>query len=197
MSAIDECLDERRVDESGQLELSDTFLVTRLAARPLPAFPMRDFRHVFSNTRELQLFSTGDTTTSQLSTHALSVRFLTRTREEVDQLRACLPEDGKSLEALVLAHVERVASKISVGAQSFGFGEIDVIASAIELLAHDGDPRTALERLLLVKRLDEQVSALEVYVEFALAEQALPQSGAPLPLADYVPRFATRGKQGR
>jgi hypothetical protein len=194
MSAIGECLDEHRVDESGQLELSDTLLVAGFAARPLPAFPMRDFRHVFSNTRELQLFSTGDTTTSQLSTHALSMRFLTRTREEVDQLRACLPEKGKPLEALVLAHVERVARKISASAHAFEFREIDAIAAAIELLAHDSSPRPRVEQLILVKRLDEQVSALEIYVEFALAEKSLPESADSLPMSAYVPRYATREK---
>ena len=43
--------------------------------------------------------NTGDTSTSQMSQQALVLRFLTRAREEVTQLRACLPEEPLALEA--------------------------------------------------------------------------------------------------
>ena len=37
------------------------------------------------------MFETGNTTTSQMTQRELALRFLTRTRSEMDQLRACLP----------------------------------------------------------------------------------------------------------
>lgn len=152
---------------------------------------MQDFPRAI-HYAELYVFNTGDTTTSQLSTHALSVRFLTRTREEVDQLWALIPEDKKTLERPVLAHIERVAHRISSGAHAFEFKEIDAIAAAIELLAHDHNARTQREKLLLVRRLDEQVCALEVYVEFALAEKSLQESAGALPMSEFIPGYATR-----
>jgi HPt (histidine-containing phosphotransfer) domain-containing protein len=182
-----------RIDQSGHRDFSDTFCNRSVSTCESPRHTCQNFS-AQSTTRSLQLFSTGDTTTSQFSTHALSMRFLTRTREEVDQLRACLPEDKKTLELTLLAHIERVAHKISSGAQGFGFKEIDAIAAAIELLAHDHQARTPGQKLLLVKRLDEQVCALEVYVEFALAEKSLQESAADLPMSAYVPQYATRRK---
>ena len=112
----------------------------------------------------------GDTSTSQMSRQALVLRFLTRTREEVTQLRACLPEEPLALEPDVLAQLARIAHKIGSTAEPFGFPEITVIAGAVELLSHDGGKRTARERIELGMRLQDKVSALEIYVEHALAE---------------------------
>lgn len=113
---------------------------------------------------------TGDTSTSQMSRQALVLRFLTRAREEVAQLRSGLPLEPLALEPEVLAHLERIAHKIGSTAEPFGFPEITVIAGAIELLAHDGGSRTLRERFELRIRLDDKVAALEIYVEHALAE---------------------------
>ena len=124
----------------------------------------------------------GDTSTSQMSQHTLVLRFLTRTREEVTQLRTCLPEEPLALEPEVLAHLARIAHKIGSTAEPFGFPEISVIAGAVELLAQDGGKRSARERIELGLRLQDKVSALEIYVEHALAEaegQAEPQNQAP------------------
>jgi HPt (histidine-containing phosphotransfer) domain-containing protein len=118
---------------------------------------------------------TGDTSTSQMSQRALVLRFLTRAREEVAQLRNCLPVEPLALEPEVLANLERIAHKIGSTAEPFGFPEISVIAGAIELLAHDGGSRTVRERLELRIRLDDKVAALEIYVEHALAEAEMQQ----------------------
>lgn len=115
---------------------------------------------------------TGDTTTSQFSQQALAVRFLERTQVEISQMRACLPDDLIALEPPAVAQIERMAHKISSAADSFGFPEISMIAAAIELLAHGSSAKTVRERLILGNRLTEQVSALEVYVEFELAERS-------------------------
>jgi HPt (histidine-containing phosphotransfer) domain-containing protein len=115
---------------------------------------------------------TGDTTTSQFSQQALAVRFLERTQVEITQMRACLPDDLIALEPPAVAQIERMAHKITSSADSFGFPEISMIAAAIELLAHGSNAKTVRERLILGSRLSEQVSALEVYVEFELAERS-------------------------
>ena len=118
--------------------------------------------------------NSGDTSTSQMSQQALVLRFLTRTREEVAQLRARLPEEPLALEPDVLTQLARIAHKIGSTAEPFGFPEITVIAGAVELLSHDGGRRTARERIELGMRLQDKVSALEIYVEHALAEAELP-----------------------
>jgi HPt (histidine-containing phosphotransfer) domain-containing protein len=114
--------------------------------------------------------NSGDTSTSQMSRQALVLRFLTRTREEVVQLRARLPEEPLALEPDVLTQLARIAHKIGSTAEPFGYPEITVIAGAVELLSHDGGKRGARERIELGLRLQDKVSALEIYVEHALAE---------------------------
>ncbi len=135
---------------------------------------------------------TGDTSTTQLSQHALAVRFLSRTQLEIAQMRACLPDEAMALEPPAIAHVERMAHKIAVAAETFGFPQISAIAAAIELLSHDSKAKTMRERLLLLTRLNEQMSALEVYVEFALAEHTAQQAAAGLPISAYLPGFNAR-----
>lgn len=136
----------------------------------------------------------GDTSTSQMSQLALAVRFLSRTRLEICQMRACLPEEAMALEQPALALIERMAHKIAGAAESFGFPQVSAIAAAIELLTHDCKTDTMRERLLLVTRLSEQVSALEVYVEFALAEHTAQEAAAGLPMSAYLPGFGARHK---
>jgi HPt (histidine-containing phosphotransfer) domain-containing protein len=134
----------------------------------------------------------GDTSTTQLSQQQLVLRFLMRTREEVTQLRGCLPTEPLALEPEVLAQLARVAHKIASTAEPFGFPEISVIAGAIELLAHDANGRTVRERFALAMRLDEKVVALEIYVEHALAEAEKLEQPPDLPLAARLPRFGSR-----
>jgi HPt (histidine-containing phosphotransfer) domain-containing protein len=138
------------------------------------------------------VYRTGDTSTTQMSQHALAVRFLTRTQLEITQMRACLPEEPIALEPPALAQVERMAHKISGAAESFGFPQISAIAAAIELLTHDCKAKTMRDRLLLAARLTEQVSALEVYVEFALAERTAQEAAQALPMSAFLPRFARK-----
>jgi HPt (histidine-containing phosphotransfer) domain-containing protein len=127
-----------------------------------------------------------------MSQHALAVRFLTRTQLEITQMRACLPDEPIALEPPALAQVERMAHKISGAAESFGFPQISAIAAAIELLTHDCKAKTMRDRLLLAARLTEQVSALEVYVEFALAERTAQEAAQALPMSAFLPRFARK-----
>ena len=136
----------------------------------------------------------GDTSTTQLSQQQLVLRFLTRTREEVTQLRTSLPVEPLALEPEVLAQLARVAHKIASTAEPFGFPEISVIAGAIELLAHDGNGRTVRERYALAMRLEDKVTALEIYVEHALAEAEKQEQAPDLPLAARLPRFGVRQK---
>ena len=138
--------------------------------------------------------NTGETSTSQMSQQALILRFLRRARDEVAQLRACLPVEPLALEPEVLAHVARMAHKIGSTAETFGFPEISVIAGAVELLAHDGGKRTARERIELGLRLQDKVSALEIYVEHALAEAELLEPVPVLPVAEVIPRLRVRQK---
>ena len=69
-----------------------------------------------------------------------------------------------------------------------------MIAGAVELLAHDGGKRTARERIELGVRLQEKVSALEIYVEHALAEAELLEPVSVLPVTEAMPRIRARQK---
>ena len=138
------------------------------------------------------VFETGNTTTTQMSRRALEVRFLTRTQVEVSQMKACLPDEAIALEPPAVAQIERLAHHIAGAAESFEFPQISAIAAAIELLCHDTRAKTYRERLLLMNRLTEQVTALEVYVEFALAERTAQDAAAGLPMSAYLPGFARK-----
>jgi len=91
-----------------------------------------------------------------MSQQALSLRFLTRTQAEVGQMSACLPEAPYPLEPAAIAHIQRMAQKISSAAEAFGFPEIDTIAAGIELLTQDG-VRTVRQRLELAAKLVEKI----------------------------------------
>jgi len=138
------------------------------------------------------VFETGNTTTSQMSQRELVLRFLTRTSTELAQMRACLPDTRLPIEPLALSHLERMAGKISSAAEAFGFPEIGVIAGAIELLAQVSASRTVRERLTLATRLAAQLSALEVHVEYELAEIERHQIPEDLPMSAQLPRFRAR-----
>ena len=117
------------------------------------------------------MFETGNTATSRMSQRELALRFLSRTLGELDHMRACLPDTKLPIEPLAIAHLERMAAKTSNAAEAFGFPEIGVIAGAIELLSQARNGRsTVRERLELGTRLAAQLSALEVHLEFELAE---------------------------
>ena len=142
--------------------------------------------------------NTGDTSTSQMSQRELAVRFLTRTRDEVAQMAACLPDTPFALEPAAIAHIQRMAQKISSAAEAFGFPEIDTIAAGIELLTQDGT-RSVRQRLELAALLTEKISTLQVYVEFELAEKEAQQVPAVLvpevvPLSAHIPGFRARRK---
>lgn len=140
---------------------------------------------------------TGDTSTSQMSQQALAIRFLTRTQAEVAQMAACLPESPTpfALEPAAIAHIQRMAQKISSAAEAFGFPEIDTIAAGIELLTQEGMIRTVRQRLELAAVLVEKVSTLQVYVEFELAERETRQVPKEvLPLSAHIPGFRARRK---
>ena len=128
-----------------------------------------------------------------MSQKALALRFLTRTQADVAQMRACLPEEPVAMEAAAIAHVERMAHKISSGAEAFGFPEIDAIAGAIELMTQDG-ARSVRQRLELISQLAERISALSVYVEFELAENEIRRVPGELPLSAQLPGFGPRRK---
>jgi HPt (histidine-containing phosphotransfer) domain-containing protein len=136
----------------------------------------------------------GDTSTSQMSQHALSMRFLTRTRAEVAQMLACLPEEPIAIEAAAIAHIERTAHHISTATEAFGFPEIDAVAGAIELMTQPGPRRTVRERIELVTRLLERISALSIYVEYELADKEAKQVPEELPMSAALPRFSARRK---
>ena len=138
------------------------------------------------------MYKTGNTTTTQMSRRELEVRFLTRTQLEVSQMKACLPQEAIALEPPAVAMIERMARHISGAAESFEFPQISAIAAAIELLCHDTRAKTYRERLLLMNRLTEQVSALEVYVEYALAERTIVESATNGPLSAFLPGFARK-----
>ena len=138
------------------------------------------------------VFETGNTTTTQMSRRELEVRFLSRTQLEISQMKACLPDEAIALEPPALAQIERMAHHISGAAESFEFQQISAIAAAIELLTHDQRAKTYRERLMLMNRLTEQVTALEVYVEFALAERTAKEATTAAPLSAYLPGFGSR-----
>lgn len=135
---------------------------------------------------------TGNTTTSQMSQRELALRFLGRTRSELAQMRACLPDAKLPIEPLALAHLERMAGKICSSAEAFGFPEIGVIAGAIELLSQVAVGRTVRERLELTTRLDAQLAALEVHIEYELAEREIQTMGEDLPMSAALPGFRAR-----
>jgi len=139
------------------------------------------------------VFETGNTTTSQMSQRELALRFLSRTRSELEQMRACLPDTQLPIEPLAMNHLERMAAKISSAAEAFGFPEIGVIAGAIELLSQAGCTRsTVRERLELTTRLGAQLSALEVHLEYELAERDLEGMAEELPISASLPGFRAR-----
>jgi hypothetical protein len=138
------------------------------------------------------VFETGNTTTTQMSQRELALRFLTRTRMELAQMRACLPDTQLPIEPLAMAHLERMAGKISSAAEAFGFPEIGVIAGAIELLCQVSGARTVRARLELGNRLAAQLAALEVHVEYELAERERVQVPEQLPLSAQLPGFRAR-----
>jgi len=129
-----------------------------------------------------------------MSQHALALRFLTRTQAEVAQLRACLPDEPMPIELAAIAHIERMAHRISSGAEAFGFPEIDAIAGAIELMTQDVMGRTVRQRIELAVQLTERVSALSVYVEYELAEKEAKRVPDELPMSADLPGFGTRRK---
>ena len=105
-----------------------------------------------------------------MSQRELAMRFLMRTRLELTQMRACLPDTDLPIEPLAVAHLGRMAAKISSAGEAFGFAEISVIAGAIELLSQVSLSRTVRERLELSTRLSAQLATLEVHVEYELAD---------------------------
>jgi hypothetical protein len=127
-----------------------------------------------------------------MSQRELALRFLTRTRVDLAQMRACLPDAQLPIEPLALAHLERMAGKVSSSAEAFGFPEIGVIAGAIELLSQVAVGRTVRERLELGSRLGAQLSALEVHVEYELAERERVSVPEELPLSASLPGFRAR-----
>ena len=137
------------------------------------------------------MFETGNTTTSQMSQRELALRFLTRTRMELAQMRACLPDTRLPIEPLAMTHLERMAGKVSSAAEAFGFPEIGVIAGAIELLCQVSMGRTVRERLELATRLTAQLSALEVHIEYELAEREL-HVVDERPMSAHLPGFRAR-----
>jgi hypothetical protein len=129
-----------------------------------------------------------------MSSDALAMRFLTRTQAEVAQMSACLPDAPYPMEAAAIAHIQRMAQKISSAAEAFGFPEIDTIAAGIELMTQDV-ARSVRQRLELAAVLVEKISTLQVYVEFELAEneaQRVPEE--VLPLSAHLPGFRARRK---
>ena len=135
----------------------------------------------------------GDTSTSQLSQHALSLRFLTRAQADVAQMLACLPEDHIAIEPAAIAQIENLAHHVSSAAEAFGFPEIDAVAGAIELMTQP-QRRTVRERTELVTRLLEKISALSIYVEYELADKEAKRVPEVLPMSMALPGFAARRK---
>ena len=67
-----------------------------------------------------------------------------------------------------------------------------VIAGAIELLSQVSANRTARERIELSTRLSAQLGALEVHVEYELAERERVQLPEAVPLSAHLPGFRVR-----
>jgi HPt (histidine-containing phosphotransfer) domain-containing protein len=129
-----------------------------------------------------------------LSQHALSLRFLSRAQAEVAQMRACLPEEPMALDTAAIAHIERLAHRLSSGAEAFGFREIDAIAGALELMTQPGPRLGVRDRIALAARLAEKMSALSIYVEYELAEKEAKQVPEELPMSASLPGFGARRK---
>jgi HPt (histidine-containing phosphotransfer) domain-containing protein len=127
-----------------------------------------------------------------MSQRELVLRYLARTRSELAQMRACLPDTQLPIEPLALAHLERMAGKISSSAEAFGFPEIGVIAGAIELLSQVAVGRTVRERLELGTRLGAQLAALEVHIEYELAEREIQGRADDVPMSAMLPGFRAR-----
>jgi hypothetical protein len=134
---------------------------------------------------------TGDTSTTQ---HGLALRFLMRAQAEVEQMRACLPEEPMALEPSAIAHIERMAHRIASEAEAFGFPEIDAVAGAIELMTQPGPRLNARERIALTSRLLERISGLSIYVEYELADKESKQVPEELPMSSALPGFGVRRK---
>lgn len=134
---------------------------------------------------------TGDTSTTQ---HGLALRFLIRAQAEVEQMRACLPEEPMALEPMAIANIERMAHRISSEAEAFGFPEIDAVAGAIELMAQPGPRLNVRERIALTTRLLERISGLSIYVEYELAEKEAKRVPQELPMSAELPGFGVRRK---
>lgn len=134
---------------------------------------------------------TGDTSTTH---EALTIRFLTRTQAEVAQMSACLPDAPFPMEDAAIAHIQRMAQKISSAAEAFGFPEIDTIAAGIELMTQEGHSRSVRQRLELAAHLVEKISTLQVYVEFELAEKDSRRVPEELPMSADLPGFGARRK---
>lgn len=139
---------------------------------------------------------TGDTTTSQLSQHALALRFLTRTLADAAGLWISSPHDPLALEPANILYIERLAHKISTEADSFGFPEISAIAAAIELMAAEGAGVgvPARERLALASRLNQQVAALNAHIQAEIDDRRAQESAGDLPMSAHLPRFSLRWK---
>ncbi len=136
---------------------------------------------------------TGNTTTTQIPTRALALRFIERSQAEVAQMRTCLPRKAMDLDAIALEQVERIAHKISGTAESFGFPEIGAIAGAIELIALGSGFRSLREKLETFTRLREQISALEVHLQYEYDERMEQEAGS-VPLSAHLPGFGARHK---
>jgi hypothetical protein len=118
------------------------------------------------------VYESGNTTTTQMSQRELALRFLTRARVELEQMRACVPDTQLPIEPLAMSQMEQLAAKISSTAEAFGFPEIGVIAGAIELLSQTGTNRSNVrDRIALATRLTAHLGALEVHLEYEIAER--------------------------
>jgi HPt (histidine-containing phosphotransfer) domain-containing protein len=137
---------------------------------------------------------TGNTTTSQLPSRQLELRFLERASQDVTQMRSHLPRKPIDADPDEIAQIERIAAHISSTAESFGFPEISAIAGAIELIAHDGGVRSLQQKLELVMRLREQLSALDVHLEVEFDERLQQEAAADLPMSAHLPGFGARHK---
>jgi chemotaxis protein histidine kinase CheA len=140
------------------------------------------------------MHKTGNTTTSQLPSRQLELRFLERSQQDVAQMRACLPRKATDLEPAVVQQIERVAHHISGTADSFGFLEISAIAGAIELISQHVRRLSLLEKLELFNRLREQMSALEVHLQFELDERMEQDAVSEMPMSAHLPGFGARHK---
>ena len=125
-----------------------------------------------------------------MSQRELALRFLTRTRAELEQMRACLPDTQLPIEPLSMSKLEQMTSRIGGAAEAFGLPEIGVIAGAIELLSQAGANRSTLrERLELATRLTAQLSALEVQIEYELAEREESEMAEDATMMLRIPGF--------